>query len=179
VRALAAGAVYVSNDRQRDGLFLGQSTAHNLIATRLSAISRLGVLRRTAGRAVVRRLAAIVGIDPQRLRAPVAALSGGNQQKVLIGRCLERRGTNLLLLDDPSRGVDVRGRADIHGLVRHAAAGGTPVLFASTELEELLELSDVVVTMFHGEVVATVDREHARPGEILADMTHARPPPAS
>jgi ABC-type sugar transport system ATPase subunit len=115
-----------------------------------------------------------VRVDPRRVRAPVAELSGGNQQKVLIGRCLERAGTTILLLDDPSRGVDVRGRADIHRLVRHAAAAGSPVLFASTELDELLELSDVIVTMYRGEVVATVERAEARAGAILAGMTHAR-----
>jgi ABC-type sugar transport system ATPase subunit len=174
VRALAAGAVYVSNDRQREGLFLGQSASRNLTATRLGAISRLGILSRSAGGSIVRRLAEIVGFDQRRLRSPVAELSGGNQQKVLIGRCLERVGTKLLLLDDPSRGVDVRGRADIHRLVRHAAAAGTPVLFASTELDELLELSDVIVTMFRGEIVSTVDREHARASTVLAEMTHAR-----
>ena len=175
VRSVAAGAVYVSNDRQREGLFLGQSTARNLTATRLGAISRLGMLSRRAGSSVVRRLAEVVGVDPRRLRSPVADLSGGNQQKVLIGRCLERDGTKLLLLDDPSRGVDVKGRSDIHRLVRHAAAAGTPVLFASTELDELLELSDVIVTMFRGDVVSTVDRADAQATSVLADMTHARP----
>ena len=174
VRSLAAGAVYVSNDRQREGLFLGQSTAQNLTATRLGAVSRLGVLSRRAASSAVRRLLEIVRVDPRRVRAPVVELSGGNQQKVLIGRCLERAGTTILLLDDPSRGVDVRGRADIHRLVRHAAAAGSPVLFASTELDELLELSDVIVTMYRGEVVATVERAEARAGAILAGMTHAR-----
>ena len=174
VRSLAAGAVYVSNDRQGEGLFLGQSASHNLTATRLGAISRLGVLSRSAGSSVVQRLAELVGVDPRRLRTPVVNLSGGNQQKVLIGRCLEREDTRLLVLDDPSRGVDVKGRADIHRLVRHAASAGTPVLFASTELDELLELSDVIVTVFRGEVVSMVDRENARASSVLADMTHAR-----
>jgi len=174
VRSLAAGAVFVSNDRQKEGLFLGQSTSRNLTATRLPAVSRLGVLNGGATSRVVQRLADLVGVDRRRLRSAVGDLSGGNQQKVLIGRCLEREGTNLLLLDDPSRGVDVRGRADIHRLVRHAAASGLPVLFASTELDELLELSDVIVTMFRGEVVSSVTREEAHPNTVLAEMTHAR-----
>ena len=174
VRALAAGAVFVSNDRGGEGLFLGQATRHNLAAIRLGRLARGPVLshRRTA--AATEGLAELVGIERRRLRSPVGDLSGGNQQKVLIGRTLERAGTHLLLLDDPTRGVDVAGRAEIHRLVRHAAAGGAVVLFASTELDELLELSDVIVTMFGGTVVSRVPGRQAGAAGILADMTHAR-----
>jgi ABC-type sugar transport system ATPase subunit len=173
-RAVRAGVVFVSNDRQREGLFLNQSTSLNLIATRLPSLSRLGVLRPHHAREVVRRLATLVGIDERRLHSQAGQLSGGNQQKVFIGRCLERGTTNMLLLDDPTRGVDVAGRAEIHRLVRHAAAGGALVVFASTELDEILELSDLIVTIFRGNVVSRVPRERARPASVLADMTHAR-----
>jgi ABC-type sugar transport system ATPase subunit len=175
VRSRLAGALYLSNDRQHEGLFLGQTTTRNLTATRLGDLSTLGVLRRKRSTATVERLAQLVELDASRLRSNVADLSGGNQQKVLIGRCLERRDARVLLLDDPTRGVDVGGRAEIHRLIRHAAADGALVLFASTELDELMELSDVIVTVFRGEVVSQTDRERTQSSVVLAETTHARP----
>ena len=99
-------------------------------------------------------------------------LSGGNQQKVLLGRCLQDDSLSLLLLDDPTRGVDVGGRAEIHRLIRLAAAGGTTVLFSSTELDEIMELSDVVVTMFAGRIVSMSARQDTSPERVLREMTH-------
>jgi ABC-type sugar transport system ATPase subunit len=174
VRSLAAGAVFVSNDRGGEGLFLGQATSHNLTAIRLGRLARGAVLSRRRTTTVVKALADLVAIDTGRLRSEVGNLSGGNQQKVLIGRTLERSGTHLLLLDDPTRGVDVAGRAEIHRLVRHAAANGAVVVFASTELDELLELSDVIVTMFGGTIVSHVPGREAKAAALLADMTHVR-----
>lgn len=179
VRSLNAGFVYVSNDRQHEGLFLHQSIARNLTATRLAAISVMGVLSRRRAAAVVTRLAALVGIDRRRLRSAVADLSGGNQQKVLIGRCLERTGSEVLLLDDPTRGVDVGGRADIHRLMRHAAADGAFVLFASSEIDEVLELSDLIVTMARGGVVSRLSRGQADMALVLGDVTGTRREAAS
>jgi ABC-type sugar transport system ATPase subunit len=101
----------------------------------------------------------------------VAELSGGNQQKVFVGRCLGRDDVRVLLLDDPTRGVDVGGRAAIHALLRDAAGHGTAVLFSSTELEELHDLADVVVTMHQGRAV----RRHAGDAAgavLLREMTH-------
>ena len=176
-RAARAGIVYISNDRQREGLFLGQPTGANLTATRLRSLSRLGVLRAGRASATERHLAELVGVERRRLGSAVAELSGGNQQKVFIGRGLDRASTAVLLLDDPTRGVDVGGRAEIHRLIRHAAAGAL-VIFSSTELDELLELSDVIVTMFRGAIVSTQPRAQLGPADVLAGMTHARPAPA-
>ena len=77
----------------------------------------------------------------------------------------------LLLLDEPTRGVDVAGRAEIHVLIRQAALAGVAVLFASTELDEILDLSDHVVTMFGGQIVASLAREDTNAELISADMT--------
>ena len=88
----------------------------------------------------------MVGVAVDRLGSPAGSLSGGNQQKVLLGRALQLEGTALLALDEPTRGVDVGGRAEIHKLVREAARKGTAVIFSSTELDEVLDLADVVVT---------------------------------
>lgn len=172
--AARAGIQYVSNDRKGEGLFLNQSTEYNFLATRIRTLSRAGVLQRRLMRRHARSLADLVGVDNRRLLASVGTLSGGNQQKVIMGRCLEQPNLNLLLLDEPTRGVDVGGRADIHRLIVHAAASGATVIFASTELDEIVELSDLVVTLFAGRVVSRYDRESVSAGQVLSDMTHRK-----
>ena len=170
-RAVDAGVLYVPNDRQREGLFLGQTVQRNLIVARLRRLSRLGVLLRRRAHRTARELAGMAGVPVERLGSPAGSLSGGNQQKVLLGRALELEGTALLALDEPTRGVDVGGRADIHDLVRTAARRGTAVIFSSTELDEVLDLADVVVTIFHGRIVSIVPRDEASASAILGDMT--------
>ncbi len=170
-RAIDAGVLYLPNDRQREGLFLGQSVARNLTVTRLRRLSRFGVLLRRRVRRTARELATMAGAPVERLGAPARSLSGGNQQKVLLGRALGYEGTALLALDEPTRGVDVGGRAEIHRLVREAANQGTAVIFSSTELDEVLDLADVVVTLFAGRIVSIVPRAEASASTILAHMT--------
>jgi ABC-type sugar transport system ATPase subunit len=170
-RASDAGIVYIPNDRQREGLFLGQTVEINLTVARLRRLSRLGVVLRRRSQRAARELATMVGIDVDRLGSPVASLSGGNQQKVLLGRALQNEGTVLLALDEPTRGVDVGGRAEIHELVRDAARAGAAVIFSSTELDEVLDLADIVVTMFAGRIVSVIPRAEASAASVLADMT--------
>jgi len=174
VRALRAGVGFASNDRKSEGLFLSQTSRLNLIATRLKALSRAGLFRRRAARRQADELARFVGLDERRVSSPVVALSGGNQQKVFLGRCLDRGDIKLLLLDEPTRGVDVAGRADIHDLLRTASQAGVAVIFASTEVDEILDLSHVVVTMFGGRVVATRSRAEVTTEKLSADMTMSR-----
>ncbi|WP_417509727.1 sugar ABC transporter ATP-binding protein [Microbacterium sp.] len=172
LRSARAGILYTTSDRKIDGLFLGHSIARNLVATRLPRVSGAGFLNSLKERRSIRRLLELTGIAPDRRRTPVGALSGGNQQKVLVARSLDKEGCRLLVLDEPTRGVDVGGRADIHDLVRSAADEGSAVLFSSTELDEVLELSDTVVTMFGGRVVAVYSRADVSAAQVLTDMTH-------
>lgn len=172
--ALKAGVAFASNDRKGEGVFLQQPVRLNLLATRLDAISRLGFLLRRRAATLATHLASFVKVDPDRLPSLVATLSGGNQQKVFLGRCLDRGDVALLLLDEPTRGVDVAGRAEIHELLREAARAGTAVVFASTEVDEILDLSHRVVTMFAGRVVATRSRAEVTAGVLSADMTMSR-----
>jgi len=167
-----AGIVFVSNDRKSEGLFLSRSIAVNLLATRLPTVSRWGFIVSRRRRAAAASLAELVSLPPATVGRPVAALSGGNQQKVFIARTLQRPDTRVLLIDEPTRGVDIGGRAAIHELIRRAADQGVTVVFASTELEELVDLADVVITMKDGRVV----REHS--GEVsgsklMHDMTQS------
>ena len=171
IEVLRAGVAFASNDRKAEGLFLQKSVESNLVATRLPALSRLGILRRRQVRSTAAQLAEFVKIDNERLGATVEHFSGGNQQKVFLGRCLDRRDVKLLILDEPTRGVDVSGRAEIHQLIRQAALAGVAVVFASTELDEILDLADIVVTMFAGRIVAERTREETNAELIFADMT--------
>ncbi|MGN9783094.1 sugar ABC transporter ATP-binding protein [Nonomuraea sp. ZG12] len=171
VGAARGGVAFVSNDRKSEGLFLGKPTAWNLVATRLPALGRAGVVRSRRERSTARSLAERSGLPERRLDEPVMTLSGGNQQKVFVGRCLEHENVFALLLDEPTRGVDVGGRAAIHRLLRQAADAGLVVMFASTELEELLELGDVIVTMRDGRLVNRYEGD-TDGALLLRDMTH-------
>jgi ABC-type sugar transport system ATPase subunit len=166
-----AGIKFVSNDRKTEGLFLDTTVGANLTATRLPALSRLGVVSARRERAERRTLADLGGIAAERLGDLVGGLSGGNQQKVFVARSLGRTDTRVLLIDEPTRGVDIGGRAVIHDLLRRAAADGLVVVFASTELEELLELADVILTMRDGRQVRRHDGA-VTGADIMHDMTH-------
>jgi ABC-type sugar transport system ATPase subunit len=154
VSAARNGIVIITNDRKSEGLFMSRSIATNLVATRLASTGRWGFINRVRRRSRATELAELVALPETVLNAPVASLSGGNQQKVFIARTLLSDSTRVLLIDEPTRGVDVGGRAAIHQLIRRAASSGMTVLFASTELEELVDLADVVITMKEGRTVA-------------------------
>ncbi|MEV6487393.1 sugar ABC transporter ATP-binding protein [Actinoplanes sp. NPDC051633] len=171
IAAVQAGIAFVSNDRKSEGLFLGKPVGWNLLATRLPHVARLGVLDRRRWGATLAALITLCGLGGERAGHRVSLLSGGNQQKVFVGRCLGRDDVRVLVLDEPTRGVDVGGRAAIHALLRSAAADGMTVLFSSTDLEELLDLADVVVTMHKGVAVHRHDGDVAG-AVLLREMTH-------
>jgi ABC-type sugar transport system ATPase subunit len=171
VGAARAGMAFVSADRKSEGLFLDKPVAANLIATRLPSLGRAGVLSSRREHRAAKSLAELAGIPDHRLDEPAAALSGGNQQKVFVGRCLGRDDVCTLLLDEPTRGVDVGGRAAIHRLLRAAADAGLIVLFSSTELDELLELGDVIITMREARMIARYEGD-VDGAVLMRDMTH-------
>jgi ABC-type sugar transport system ATPase subunit len=169
--AAKAGIAFVSNDRKSEGLFLDKSVGSNLLATRLGRLTRAGVVMRRRWSSALATLVELCGIERDRVSHEVRSLSGGNQQKVFVGRCLGDGDVRVLVLDEPTRGVDVGGRAAIHHLLRNAADNGVAVLFSSTELEELLDLADIVITMHKGVVVRRHDGDLAG-AVLLREMTH-------
>ncbi|MBL8582044.1 MAG: sugar ABC transporter ATP-binding protein [Rhizobiaceae bacterium] len=173
-RSLAAGIGYVSGDRKGEGLFLSRSIAENLVSTRLPDIARAGLLTPSWLKAQAARIARSVGVDVTRLPEAVSRLSGGNQQKVFLGRCLERDDLRVVLLDEPTRGVDVGGRADIHAIIRAIAARGVVVLFASSDLDEVLGVADDIVVMRGGRLVSRRPRVETDSARLLSDMTHSK-----
>jgi ABC-type sugar transport system ATPase subunit len=166
-----AGVAFITGERNADGLFFARTVGQNLTATQLERLARFGQLPAGALRRRAGELARAAGVPEERLRDPVGVLSGGNQQKVLVGRYLLRDDVRVLLLDEPTRGVDVAGRAAIHKLLRAMASAGKIIIFASSELEEVLELANTTVTMRAGQLIGIY------PGgvsgrDLLADLTH-------
>jgi ribose transport system ATP-binding protein len=144
---IARGIGIVPEDRARDGLLLPDSVSTNVSSAWIGRGPT--VIDRAGERAVVGDAIARVAVRPADPSRAVGTLSGGNQQKALVGRWTAAAPA-VLLLDEPTRGVDVGARADIHAEIRRLAAAGTAVLFASSELEEVLSLADRVAVMHDG-----------------------------
>jgi ABC-type sugar transport system ATPase subunit len=170
--ALGAGLMFVSGDRAAEGVFRSLSVRDNLVATRLGRLARLGLVSRRALGAAARRLATAVGVDVRRLGARADMLSGGNQQKLAFGRCLDRGGRGVIVMNEPTRGIDIGARADIYRLMRRFCAEGFGLLVASSDLDEVVGMGDVVVTLYRGRVVGRHARGAATMARIVADITH-------
>ena len=150
--AMAAGMAFLPESRKDDGLFLELSLAANTTFADLGSVaSRLGVLRLPVERGRTRTLLESLSVEPPAPSARAKSLSGGNQQKVLFARWLFRN-PHVLILDEPTRGVDVAARAAIHRLINKLAAEGTAVLLISSEIEEVLGLAHRVLVMRRGSI---------------------------
>ena len=171
-RAARRGIMFVSGDRAAEGVFRRLSVLQNLVATRLRQHSILGFLRGGALRAAAGRLAKRVGVDRRRLRARAEELSGGNQQKLAFGRSIERRNGGVLLMNEPTRGIDVGARAEIYRLMRSFCEDGYALVMASSDLEEIVGLGDVVITLYRGRQVGLYRRSEVSMHRIVADITH-------
>jgi ABC-type sugar transport system ATPase subunit len=172
VHALKRNIMYVSGDRAEEGVFRALSVRDNLVATRLSAYTRFGVIDRRGLKAAAARLAARVGVDRRRLNSLADELSGGNQQKLAFGRCIERGVTGVLVMDEPTRGIDVGARADIYRIMREFCERGYALVMTSSDLEEIIGLGDVIVTLYRGRQVGTYARHEVTMHRIVSDITH-------
>ena len=161
-----AGIAIVPEDRARNGLFLEDSVATNISLAWIDRASRGRFVDAGGERTMVERLVARVQLRPAKLGRRVQTLSGGNQQKSVLGRWLAV-DPKVLLLDEPTRGVDVGARAEIHAEVRRLADAGGAVVFASSELEEVLLLADRILVMHEGEVAGELDSRAATEVAIM------------
>jgi ABC-type sugar transport system ATPase subunit len=164
--AIREGIGFVPEDRHRDGLFEDLSVGENIALASLSRFTRRGAVSRRLMRSVARDTIERLGIVPPRAEAPVRSLSGGNQQKTLLGRWLAADAI-IIILDEPTVGVDVGAKADIYRQLRQMAGRGAAILLVSSDLEEVLAISDRVVVMAAGRIVATFPREEATQDLIL------------
>lgn len=165
--AQRAGVVYVPEDRGRQGLFPIRAIRDNLSAGLLGRVSSfLGVVDGVRERDLAEGQVEALQIKLGGLLLPVSSLSGGNQQKVLLARGL-LHGPRVLILDEPTRGIDVGTKAEIHRLVMDLARGGVAVMLVSSDLPEVLALADRVLVMHEGAAMACLDRSEATEEAVL------------
>jgi ABC-type sugar transport system ATPase subunit len=165
-QALRQRVAYVPEDRQREGLFLTQSVRNNITAASLGDLVRGGLLDRRRETEAASGAAQTVGIDTGRLSSRVSTMSGGNQQKVVLGKAILKRPA-VLLLHDCTRGVDVGTKASIFTLMAELAKEGTTILFYSSDLSELVHMCHRVVILVEGRLVGAIDREELSEDAIL------------
>jgi ABC-type sugar transport system ATPase subunit len=171
--AVGTGVAMVTGDRRRYGLMLDKPIWENVAQVRAVALAgegpivRKGSLRRHAAEMIDR-----LGVKTGSIDTPAGMLSGGNQQKLVFAKWLDAEPT-LLLLDDPTRGVDIGAKAEMHRLIRAAADAGAIVLLASTDIDEIVEVCDRVAIFFDGRVCAEMDKGSLEQHRLLEVMNTA------
>ncbi len=170
--ALALGIAYVPEDRQQHGLVLPMPITYNVTLPILQAFARMGWVDRAAEERVAAEYAGRLDVRSAGLWQPVRELSGGNQQKVVLAKWLAAR-PRILILDEPTRGIDVGTKAEVHRLMSQLAGQGMAILMISSELPEILGMSDRILVMHEGRVTGHFTRAEATQERIMAAATGA------
>lgn len=170
-RGIVMGIAYCSPDRKKDGIFAGVSIRRNLSSPWLRRVSRVGFVSRAQENSEAGRSAANFAIDVNRLSALVGNLSGGNQQKVAVGKWLGIR-PRVLLVEEPTRGVDIGARAEIYAQLRRLSDSGVGVIVASSDTNEILGLSDTVATYYRGRQTANRPVEEWTEPALVREVMH-------
>lgn len=169
-QAIRSGIAYCSEDRKLDGLFLGRPIKENLSSPSLGAISKLGWMSSPAERKLATGIAEKFTIDASRLSAEAGVLSGGNQQKVALGKWLSI-DPKIILVNEPTRGVDVGARAEIYQKLRDLANNGAAIVVASTDIQEITNLPDRVITFYRGLKIGELGLQDISAAAILKQIT--------
>jgi rhamnose transport system ATP-binding protein len=164
--AMAAGVALVPEDRRQQGLLMELSIERNVTLPRSRALSQLGFLTGGSERRSAKEWTARLKTKYGRLSDEVGTLSGGNQQKVVLAKWLSM-APKLLIVDEPTRGIDVGTKAEVHRLMSSLAAEGVAVLMVSSELPEVLGMADRVLVMREGRLVAELDRDRATEESVM------------
>ncbi|MFC3831467.1 MULTISPECIES: sugar ABC transporter ATP-binding protein [Deinococcus] len=174
--AIRAGVGFCGEDRKHDGIVPEWSVRENLTLAMLPRLTRSGVVGRAEQQRIVQQFIDRLGIRCASAEQPIRELSGGNQQKVLLARwlCLQ---PELLILDEPTRGIDVGAKAEIQRLISELAQEGLSVLMISSDLEELLEGCHRVTVLRDGQSVRTLTQDDLDEEQLLAAMAHGDTPP--
>ncbi len=174
-KAVRLRIAYVPEDRRRYGVILEMPVAANMTLAILRQISHGGLIDFASERRIAGELAGRLGTKTPSLDAPVGQLSGGNQQKVSLARWLATE-PRVIILDEPTQGVDVGAKSEIHRLMSELAGRGLAILMISSELPEILGMSDRIVVMRGGRIVGEMERAEANQEKILERaLGHATP----
>jgi rhamnose transport system ATP-binding protein len=168
--AMAAGIGFVPEDRRQQGLVMDLSIDHNMALASLGRLRRGGLIQRRSERALAADWAVKLQLKFAALRNPVATLSGGNQQKVVLGKWLARQ-PRLLIIDEPTRGIDVGTKTEVYRILDELVAGGVGVLMISSEMPEVLGMADRILVLREGRLTAELDREEADETAIMRAAT--------
>ena len=168
--AMRRGLALVPEDRRKQGLHTDLSVARNIALTLRRTLSRGGILTSSAEYAVAHEWSAILQVKARDLDTVAGTLSGGNQQKVVLAKWLSTK-PRVLIIDEPTRGIDVGTKAEVHRLLDRLAAEGVAVVMISSELPEVLGMSDRVLVMHEGRVTAVLDRADADAETVMAAAT--------
>ncbi|WP_349863936.1 sugar ABC transporter ATP-binding protein [Leifsonia sp. WHRI 6310E] len=170
--AMAAGLALVPEDRRKQGLVLEESVARNSTLAIRTRLSKLGLIRNSAENASARVWASRLQLKTNALDTLVGTLSGGNQQKVVLGKWLSTE-PRVLIIDEPTRGIDVGTKAEVHRLLSELAGRGMGILMISSELPEVLGMADRVLVVREGRITAELDRADANAENVMFAATHA------
>ncbi|MBO0771938.1 MAG: sugar ABC transporter ATP-binding protein, partial [Actinobacteria bacterium] len=168
--AMAAGVGYVPEDRRQQGLVMDMSVQQNVALASLAGLRRAGLVRAAAERAFAADWAQRLRLKYGRLTDPVSQLSGGNQQKVVLAKWLGRQPA-LLIVDEPTRGIDIATKAEVHELLVRLAQQGVAILMISSELPEVLHIGDRILVMREGRLTAEYSHQEASEEKIMSAAT--------
>ena len=171
--AIRHGLAYVSEDRKRYGLNLIESIRRNMSSAAPWRFSSRGVLDLHEERRAVTELSAQMNVRAPTIESPVGGLSGGNQQKVVLGKWVATE-PDVLILDEPTRGIDVGAKYEIYTIINRLADAGKAVLVISSELPELLGICDRIYTLSAGRITADIDRQDADQEILMRHMTQVK-----
>lgn len=170
MEAIEAKIAYCSEDRKHDGLFLGRPIMENISSPSLKSISNFGIRSNAMEEELSRDISAKFTVDASRLTSEAGVLSGGNQQKVALGKWLSIN-PKVILVNEPTRGVDVGARAEIYQKLRNLAAQGSAIVFASTDIQEITNLPDRVMSFYRGEMIKEIKLADMTAIKILSSIT--------
>jgi ABC-type sugar transport system ATPase subunit len=165
--AISAGIVLVPEDRKSQGLILGMPVRNNISLPNLRSLTRMNFIQTEKENALAQSYREKLDIRCPSIKTPALSLSGGNQQKVVIAKWLAKN-PKLLIVDEPTRGIDVGAKAEVHNLMINLANQGVGILMVSSELPEILAVSDRIYVMHEGELVGEVSRKDATEEIIMA-----------
>jgi rhamnose transport system ATP-binding protein len=168
--AVRAGMAFVPEDRQHQGLVLEMAIEHNATLPFLRRLSRFGLVQRRRERAVAQEYAERLQVRTAGLELPARSLSGGNQQKVVLAKWLATDPA-VLILDEPTRGIDIGTKAEVHRIISGLAAQGLAILLISSELPEVLAMADRVLVMHEGRITGEFARDEADQETIMRAAT--------
>ncbi|MDR6417063.1 sugar ABC transporter ATP-binding protein [Pseudarthrobacter sulfonivorans] len=168
--SMAAGIGFVPEDRRKQGLVMELNVSRNLTLTLRKRLSRFGLLSSKSEASTTNEWAKKLQIKAGSPESPISTLSGGNQQKVVLGKWLAT-GPKILIIDEPTRGIDVGTKSEVHRLISELAGTGLAVLMISSELPEILGMSDRVLVMHEGRITAELSRSEATEETVMTAAT--------